>query len=62
MKYSLSQNTGAIVECITWADVLQNLTVYVSPGDKVQAKSMLDAGCTTWDFVYGFSHERVTKL
>ena len=62
MKYLITQSNGRSVQCENWDSVLNNITVYVSPSDKVQAKAMLDAGCATWDFVYGFSHDRVSKL
>ena len=61
MAYVVSQNSGNVIQCKDWSDVLSNLTVYASPSDKVQAKSMLDAGCDSWNFVYGFSVDLVTK-
>jgi len=57
----LTQNNGRTVECKSWEDVKNNLTVYVSPNEFLQAQSMMRAGLDQWRFVYGFCVDRVYK-
>jgi len=57
----LTQNNGRTVECNGWEEVKSNLTVFVSPNEFLQAQSMMRAGCDTWNFVYGFCVDQVSK-
>ena len=57
----LTQSNGRTIECETWEDVRNNLTIYVSTGEFVQAQSMMRAGCDEWNFVYGFLVDNVSK-
>tara|TARA_R110001599_G_scaffold325087_1_gene537172 strand:+ start:258 stop:476 length:219 start_codon:yes stop_codon:yes gene_type:complete len=59
----LTKNNGKTIYCDTWQDVINNLTIHVSPGDFEQAKSMMQGkhGCKQWYFVNGFKTDILYK-